>query len=129
MYRKILATLFCVSFLCYGSARGDDPGRPGRLFSGAGRNSPAVLPPTTGQTGTSTSMPQTHGLGQTVSGWTHQGIHGTELAGRIHQLQGKTWNTSTLPSNPNGQTGTSFGGGRGGRFGFGDRKFSGKGRR
>jgi hypothetical protein len=28
-----------------------------------------------------------HGIGQIVSGWTHQGIHGQELAARIHALK------------------------------------------
>src|SRR5262249_52029666 len=32
--------------------------------------------------------PFTQGLGQMVSGWTQQGIQGTDLADRIHWLQG-----------------------------------------
>ena len=82
--------LFTVSalLLLNVTVRGDEPlPRTGALGSGAniGR---AVL----GQIGTSglastTTAPLTQGLGQIVSGWAHQGIVGTELAERIHQLQ------------------------------------------
>ena len=99
MYRKILATLFCVSFLDCGSARGQEPSQGN------------------------------HGLGQTVSGWTHQGIHGTELASRIHQLQGKTWNTSTPPSSPTRRVHSGIGAGRGGHFGLSGQKLPGRGHR
>jgi hypothetical protein len=35
--------------------------------------------------------PLRRGIGQIVSGWTRDGIHGQELATQIHQLQGKSF--------------------------------------
>ena len=40
-----------------------------------------------GLPGMPSSSPFSNGLGQIVSGWTQQGIHGPELADRIHWLQ------------------------------------------
>ncbi len=79
---------FSTFLLLSSTVQGDEPlPRTGALGSGANIGQ-AVL----GQTGTSsltstTTAPLTQGLGQIVSGWTHQGIHGTELAERIHRLQ------------------------------------------
>ncbi|MCI0376123.1 MAG: hypothetical protein L0215_00810 [Gemmataceae bacterium] len=57
------------------------------------------------------------GLGRTVSGWTHEGIHGKDLAGRIHDLQtlrkGLKNGDYTLPFDPNAPlSGRLPGGGR-----------------
>src|SRR5438874_1502835 len=69
-----------------GAARGDDgPSLPrGALGSGADFGQIMRDPGTLGATG---SAPFSRGLGQIVSGWSRDGIHGEELAERIHWLQ------------------------------------------
>jgi hypothetical protein len=66
------------------AAQADDPPAIPRapLASGAnlGQLSNLGLPTTGGS-------PFSNGLGQIVSGWTQQGIHGQELADRVHWLQ------------------------------------------
>src|SRR6266852_8934346 len=80
---KILAIAVALG-IC-SAARGDDPPAIPRAPLGSGANlgqlSNLGLPATT------TSSPFSNGLGQIVSGWTQQGIHGQELADRIHWLQ------------------------------------------
>src|SRR5262249_59158842 len=67
--------------------RGDDPVLP-KSPLGTGANLGQVLGDL-GRVGTTpvTNSPLSRGLGQIVSGWTHDGIHGQELAERIHWLQ------------------------------------------
>jgi hypothetical protein len=82
---QILFT-FSALLLLSVTVRGDEPlPRTGALGSGANIGQ-AVLGQTSSLTSTATA-PLTQGLGQIVSGWAHQGILGTELAERIHQLQ------------------------------------------
>jgi hypothetical protein len=79
-----------------GASFGDDPTQTvprGPLGSGANQavsGQPGGLP-----VNQSTSA-LNRGLGQIVSGWTHDGIHGQELAVRIHQLQGKSFDDRTF---------------------------------
>ncbi len=83
-----LMTVVTGALLMSGTTRADNPNqvpKKGGLASGANvgqgvsgqTGNPTVNPPTT---------PLNQGIGQIVSGWTHQGIHGQELAERIHQL-------------------------------------------
>ncbi len=86
MNRHIFS-LAIIATLAIGTAvRGDDrPLSPtGSLGAGA-RLAPPVDGP--GAPGTPVNAPLSRGLGQIVSGWTHDGIHGEELAERIHRLQ------------------------------------------
>src|SRR5437870_2338974 len=83
-----------------GAVRGDDTPAPrGPLASGG--NVPQVLQdvgklPTTSTT--STNSPFSRGLGQVVSDWSRDGIHGPELADRIHSLQQARRSNQTDPS-------------------------------
>jgi hypothetical protein len=90
MSTKSLAIgVFCV-FLAGSAALGDEPSpRPSRGALGTGANIGQAVTGQLGQTAIPASSPFSRGIGQVVSGWTHDGIHGTELAQRIHQLQGK----------------------------------------
>src|SRR5262245_60960585 len=85
--KKILFVLaVVVPLLIAGTVRGDDPPAVGgtakpRLNLGSTLQDIGRL------NSTPTDNPFSRGLGQTVSGWTHDGIHGTELSDRIHWLQ------------------------------------------
>src|SRR5262245_43625965 len=74
-----LSALFAVAatLLFAAVVRGQDSPRPFQGLSDIGSLRPA----------STTNSPFSRGLGQTVSGWTHDGIHGQELAERIHWLQ------------------------------------------
>ncbi len=78
-------------FWLTGTSFGDDPTQAiprGSLGSGANLGQ-AVSGQPGGLPFDQTTSPLSRGIGQIVSGWTHDGIHGQELATRIHQLQGK----------------------------------------
>src|SRR5947209_15100558 len=66
------------------AARGDDPPAIPRAPLASGANLSQLSNPGLPTTGGS---PFSNGLGQIVSGWTQQGIHGQELADRVHWLQ------------------------------------------
>jgi hypothetical protein len=87
MKRFLMAVM--VFFAMGGKVRGDDgpPVARGALGSGA---SLGHLLPAFGKPSVAAEAPEaplTRGLGQVVSAWTHEGIHGEELAERIHWLQ------------------------------------------
>lgn len=62
-------------------APGSGPGL-GQVLQDLGRPSTPAATPTAPAT-----APLSRGLGQVVSGWTHDGVHGQQLAERIHWLQ------------------------------------------
>jgi hypothetical protein len=62
-------------------APGSGPGL-GQVLQDLGRSSAPATTPTA-----PANAPLSRGLGQVVSGWTHDGVHGQQLAQRIHWLQ------------------------------------------
>src|SRR5947209_8563788 len=85
--KKLYFVAAIVVLATAGVVRGDDGALlpKGSLGTGASLGQfagPLATP------GMPSASPFTNGLGQAVSGWTHQGIHGPELSERVHWLQG-----------------------------------------
>jgi hypothetical protein len=93
--RFLLAAV--VPLVIAGFVRGDDPPTAGGT-SAPRLNLGSTLQDIGRLNSTATDSPFSRGLGQAVSGWTHDGVHGTELADRIHWLQQQRRDGSGLTS-------------------------------
>jgi hypothetical protein len=89
--RFMFGLTVCGGFLLALPARADDPiTSPLTAGARAGTRTATQSGLTTGVNSvlsTQTAGALSNGIGQIVSGWTHEGIHGRELAQRIHELQ------------------------------------------
>src|SRR6266852_5600083 len=79
--KKLYSLATAMVFVIGGAVRSQEGSSVQRGSLGSGANLGQLL------TEAPNNSPFTNGLGQTVRNWTQQGIHGQELADRIHWLQ------------------------------------------